>query len=216
MIDHEARRKADDLIYAEAGANFNNCDKRVLMVPRDILNMGFGSYRVVCPVNRNPKRLVGVSEYTESNVGYGAYNLGCYTCKLAQERRQNEALLGIIQLHESIVEKCKDLFIAEHYSEAMIKGFAAVKDKLRELTGFERATDAFGKAGLYIENENPEHLDEDFQQGVKLVTMAIDRFRNVRSHTSEKVDIDRNEAFEYLALCSLAMRFLETTSTRYK
>jgi len=45
--------------------------------------------------------------------------------------------------------------------------------------------EAFGKGKLHIEGAVAINVDEDFNEAVKFFTMAIDRFRNEKSHTSE-------------------------------
>jgi hypothetical protein len=52
-------------------------------------------------------------------------------------------------------------------------------------------------------------VDENFQNGVKFLTMAIDRFRNEKSHTADENIRDPIRAYEYLRLSSLAMHLLE-------
>jgi uncharacterized protein (TIGR02391 family) len=112
-------------------------------------------------------------------------------------------------LHKVIKDKCSSLYLSENYPEAVEKGFKVVRDKLRELTTFETGSDAFGRGGLYIKGATALHVDEDFQQAVKFLTMAIDQFRNEKSHTSDGKIENPVRAYEYLALSSLAMHLLD-------
>jgi uncharacterized protein (TIGR02391 family) len=52
-------------------------------------------------------------------------------------------------------------------------------------------------------------VNDDFQNGVKFLTMAIDRFRNEKSHTADGNISDPIRAYEYLRLSSLAMHLLD-------
>ena len=54
-------------------------------------------------------------------------------------------------------------------------------------------------------------MDQDFNEAVKFLTMAIDRFRNEKSHTSDARIDDPVRAYEYLRVSSLAMKFLDET-----
>jgi len=112
-------------------------------------------------------------------------------------------------LHKEIFAKCYRLYEQGAYAEAVEKGFKVVKDRLRTLTGYERGSDAFGRGGLHIKGAVADHVDEDFNQGVKFLTMAIDHFRNEKSHTSNAKIDDPIRAHEYLRLSSLAMNLLE-------
>ena len=52
-------------------------------------------------------------------------------------------------------------------------------------------------------------MEDDFQNGVKFLAMAIDRFRNEKSHTADGNITDPIRAYEYLRLSSLAMHLLD-------
>jgi uncharacterized protein (TIGR02391 family) len=117
-------------------------------------------------------------------------------------------LLGL--LHPTICEICRELFESSHFSEAVEKGFKVVRDRLRKLTGFETGSDAFGGKGkLHIKGAAAPHVDQDFNDAAKFLCMAIDRFRNEASHTSDSRINGTGRAYEYLMLCSLAMNLLD-------
>jgi uncharacterized protein (TIGR02391 family) len=117
-------------------------------------------------------------------------------------------------LHPAIYSKCYGLYAGGDYAEAVEKGFKVVRDRLRSLTTYETGSEAFGKGQLYIDGAAAQHVDEDFQNGVKFLTMAIDRFRNEKSHTADRNITDAIRAYEYLRLSSLAMHLLERGLTR--
>jgi uncharacterized protein (TIGR02391 family) len=112
-------------------------------------------------------------------------------------------------LHEAIIARCERLFRSGHYAEAVESGFKVVRDRLRSLTGHETGSDAFGTRKLHVKGAIAPHVDKDFNDGVKFLTMAIDKFRNEKAHTSE-IGIDSPaKALQYLILSSLAMRLLD-------
>lgn len=112
-------------------------------------------------------------------------------------------------LHPEIYEKCHSLFEKEEYPEAVEKGFKVVRDRLRVLTGHETGSKAFGNTKLHIKGAVASNVDHDFNEGVKFLTMAIDMFRNEKSHTSDAKIDDPQRAYEYLSLSSLAMNLLD-------
>lgn len=112
-------------------------------------------------------------------------------------------------LHPEILSKCRKLYEGGDYGEAVEKGFKVVRDRLRALSGYETGSEAFGKGGLYIKGAAAPHVDDDFQNGVKFLTMAIDRFRNEKSHTADGNIADPTRAYEYLRVSSLAMHLLD-------
>jgi uncharacterized protein (TIGR02391 family) len=127
---------------------------------------------------------------------------------------QSPDAIGIESLHPEIYAKCRNLYEGGDYAEAVEKSFKLVGDRLRALTGYETGSDAFGKGQLYIARAAATDVDKDFQNGVKFLTMAIDRFRNERSHTESGNISDPIRAYEYLRLSSLVMHLLEGAQRR--
>jgi uncharacterized protein (TIGR02391 family) len=112
-------------------------------------------------------------------------------------------------LHPQIVEECARHFEQRDYGIAVEQGFKIVRDRLRQLTGHETGSEAFGKTTLHVEGAAAAWVDEDFNEGTKFLTMAIDRFRNEKAHTVDGNIEEPVRAFEYLAISSLAMRILD-------
>jgi uncharacterized protein (TIGR02391 family) len=116
---------------------------------------------------------------------------------------------GTATIHPQIWAKCGELYEAGHLAEAVEKSFKVVRDRLRELTGYEKGSEAFGKGKLHIRGAVAAHVDSDFNEGAKFLLMAIDMFRNEKSHTSDARITDPARAQQYLALSSLAMSLLD-------
>jgi len=134
--------------------------------------------------------------------------------RLALAVGESSDATAIESLHPAIYSKCRKLYEDGAYAEAVEKSFKVVRDRLRALTGHETGSEAFGKGKLYVNGAAATHVDEDFQDGVKFLTMAIDRFRNEKSHTADGNISDPIRAYEYLRLSSLAMHFLEGAQSR--
>lgn len=117
----------------------------------------------------------------------------------------------LADLHPQIYSKCHELYEKDVYAEAVEKSFKVVRDRLRKITGHETGANAFGKGKLYIRGAAAPNVDQDFNDAVKFLTMAIDHFRNEKSHTSDAKIDDPIRAYEYLRLSSLAMNLLEDT-----
>lgn len=118
-------------------------------------------------------------------------------------------LTDLSLLHHAIFSKCQHLFETGAYPEAVEKSFKVVRDKLRNLTTHETGSEAFGKGKLHIKGAAATNVDQDFNEGVKFLTMAIDKFRNEKSHTSDGNITDPQHAYEYLTMSSLAMHLLD-------
>ena len=118
-----------------------------------------------------------------------------------------------VALHPAIHEGCMRLFEDRHYAEAVERSYKIVRDRLRVLTGYETGSEAFGKGKLRIGGAAAPHVADDFNEGVKFLTMAIDKFRNEKSHSSDGHINDPARAREYLSMSSLAMHLLDQAET---
>ncbi|HEX4525474.1 MAG TPA: TIGR02391 family protein [Gaiellaceae bacterium] len=117
--------------------------------------------------------------------------------------------LRLDELHPAIREACSELYEAGHPAEAVEKSFKVVRSRLRQLTGHETGSEAFDRGKLRIKGAIEPWVEDDFNEGVKFLTMAIDKFRNEKAHTVDAHIDERERAAEYLAMSSLAMRLLE-------
>lgn len=136
------------------------------------------------------------------------------SAKAGTGRSDGTARPAFYGIHPEVQDKCASLYEGGAYAEAVEKSFKIVRDRLRQLTGYETGTDAFGKGKLYIKGAAASHVDEDFNKAVQFLAMAIDRFRNEKSHTSDAKMTDPIRAYQYLTMSSLAMYLLEKSEVR--
>ena len=88
-----------------------------------------------------------------------------------QSSHINIKMESLDNLHPLIKSKCSSLDEKKELSEAVEKGFKVVRDRLRQLSGYETGAEAFGKGKLYIKGAAAIHVDFDFNEGVKFLTM---------------------------------------------
>jgi len=117
-------------------------------------------------------------------------------------------------IHPEVESKCMNLYNSGAHAEAVEKSFKIVKDKLRTLTGYESGSEAFGKGKLHIKGASAENVDSDFNKAVQFLMMAIDMFRNEKSHTSDAKIENPVRAYQYLAMSSLALYLLENSEIK--
>lgn len=147
--------------------------------------------------------------HAKREVEYGIHKLKSLVDGLELAVGASRDATALESLHPAIYEGCRKLYESTDYAEAVEKSFKIVRERLRTLTTYETGSDAFGRGNLYIEGGAASHVDNDFQEGVKFLTMAIDRFRNEKVHTADGNIRDPIRAYEYLRLSSLAMHLLE-------
>lgn len=135
-----------------------------------------------------------------------------YAQKLdAAQNPLTNPVVGFHAIHKDIIDKCTLLYESGAYAEAVEKSFKIVRDRLRKLTGHETGSEAFGKGKLHIKGASAVNVDNDFNQASKFLMMAIDMFRNEKSHTSDAKIDDPVRAYQYLILSSLALSLLDNS-----
>ena len=115
----------------------------------------------------------------------------------------------IINLRPEIYEHIKRYLATQDYYHAVEESYKIVRQKLRALTGEEKANQAFCETNIEkIFGHNPsDDAEKDFFEGVKFINMAIQRFRNEKAHTPAK-PLEKNLAIHYISLASLAYELI--------
>ena len=118
-----------------------------------------------------------------------------------------------VKIHPDIYKHIKKYLNTDDFFHAIEEAYKVVREKLKELTGNERATDAFNDNNKkkIFKREPKDNVEEDFFKGIKFSNIAIQNFRNVNFHTLAK-DLDKNLAYHYIILASLAYELINNNS----
>lgn len=110
-----------------------------------------------------------------------------------------------IELQKDIFDHVQKLLNEGFYFNAVEEAYKVVRKKLRDVTGKERASDAFNEQNyIVIFGHMPvDDVEKDFFEGVKFLHMAIQFLRNEKAH-SLAAELDKNLAIHYISLASLA------------
>ena len=110
-----------------------------------------------------------------------------------------------IQIRPEIYEHIKTFLENKHYFTAVEESYKIVRQRLKDITGKEKAHEAFAECNKEkIFGRNPkDDAEKDFFDGVKFLHMAIQYLRNEKAHTLA-YKLDKNLAIHYLSLASLA------------
>ncbi|GAB4032075.1 MAG: hypothetical protein Fur0012_10180 [Elusimicrobiota bacterium] len=110
-----------------------------------------------------------------------------------------------IEIRPEIYKHIATLLQSEHYFNAVEEAYKVVRQRLKDITGKERATDAFSEVNQEkIFGRKPKNdAEKDFFEGVKFLHMAIQYLRNEKAHIPA-YKLDKNLAIHYLSLASLA------------
>jgi uncharacterized protein (TIGR02391 family) len=110
-----------------------------------------------------------------------------------------------IILQKEVFSHVKKLLNDEHYFNAVEESYKIVREKLKSITGKEKAHEAFNENNYttIFGHEAKDDVEKDFFEGVKFLHMAIQKLRNEKAHTSAN-ELDKNLAIHYIVLASLA------------
>ena len=110
-----------------------------------------------------------------------------------------------IVLQKEIFDHVQKLLNDKHYFNAVEEAYKIVRKKLKDITGEEKATDAFSNSNYEkIFGHHPtDDVEKDFFEGVKFLHMSVQFLRNEKAHTPAR-DLDKNLAIHYISLASLA------------
>ena len=108
-------------------------------------------------------------------------------------------------MQKEVFDHVQKLLNSGHYFNAVEEAYKIVRKKLKDITGKEKATDAFSKSNYEkIFGHQPKgQAEKDFFEGVKFLHMSIQFLRNEKAHTPAR-DLDKNLAIHYISLASLA------------
>ena len=110
-----------------------------------------------------------------------------------------------ITLQKDVFDHVQKLLNNGHYFNAVEESYKIVRKKLKDITGKEKATDAFSKSNYekIFGHQPADEAEKDFFEGVKFLHMSIQFLRNEKAHTPAR-DLDKNLAIHYISLASLA------------
>ncbi len=110
-----------------------------------------------------------------------------------------------IEIHEDIYNHIRQYLENRDYFHAVEESYKLVRAKLKEITGKEKAHEAFSEANYEkIFGHLPQDdIEKDFFDGVKFLNMSIQFLRNEKAHTPA-TQLEENLAVHYISLASLA------------
>jgi len=110
-----------------------------------------------------------------------------------------------ITLQKDVFNHVQKLLNSGHYFNAVEEAYKIVRKKLKNITGKEKATDAFNNSNYekFFGHQPVDQVEKDFFEGVKFLHMSIQFLRNEKAHTPAS-DLDKNLAIHYISLASLA------------
>lgn len=116
-----------------------------------------------------------------------------------------------IEIHDDIYGHIQQYLATADYFHAVEESYKVVREKLRELTGSEKANDVFNEnaqnkkyyAALFAKGTPANPAEADFFRGVGYLHLGVQFLRNEKAHTLATF-VEPNLAIHYISLASLA------------
>lgn len=116
-----------------------------------------------------------------------------------------------IEIHEDIYDHIQQYLATGDYFHAVDESYKVVREKLRELTSSEKATEVFNEnaqsnkhhAALFGKAKAANLAEADFFRGIGYLHLGVQFLRNEKAHTLA-TSIEPNLALHYISLASLA------------
>ena len=116
-----------------------------------------------------------------------------------------------LQINKVIYVHIKQYLDTEDYFHAVDEAYKLVREKLRNITGNEKATEVFNMNAeskkyftqLFGKPDGATPAERDFFRGIGYLNLTIQFLRNEKSHTPA-TPLERNLAIHYVSLASLA------------
>lgn len=123
-----------------------------------------------------------------------------------------------IEIHEDIYDHIDQYLATGDYFHAVEESYKLVREKLREVTGKEKASDVFNNSAqsdahyeaLFGKAKPTTEAEADFFRGIGYLHLGIQHLRNEKAHT-RATPMEPNLAIHYVSLASLAYDLI----TRY-
>lgn len=126
------------------------------------------------------------------------------------EATVNNNLISI-EIHDDIYDHIQRYLATDDYFHAVEESYKIVREKLREMTGREKATDVFNEnaqsnkhyAALFGKAAAANMAEADFFRGIGYLHLGVQFLRNEKAH-SLATFVEPNLAIHYISLASLA------------
>ncbi|MEI2826892.1 MAG: TIGR02391 family protein [Dermatophilaceae bacterium] len=123
-----------------------------------------------------------------------------------------------IEIHDDIYDHIGQYLATGDFFHAVEESYKLVREKLREVTGHEKASDVFNNSAQNVAHSKAlfgkatpaTAAEADFFRGIGYLHLGVQHLRNEKAHTPAS-PIDPNLAIHYIALASLAYDLI----TRY-
>lgn len=180
----------------------------------EVRNPDWNTKRVLATINKN-LALDGVELFAKSKIS-GRDILGARNIKPSNQI--DDTPLAVVdndfislQINKDIYSHIKQYLDTQDYFHAVDEAYKLVREKLREITGKEKATEVFNMnaenkgyyAQLFGKPDGITQAEKDFFRGIGYLNLTIQFLRNEKAHTPA-APIEPNLAIHYISLSSLA------------
>lgn len=189
----------------------------------EVRDTNWNTKRVLATINKN-LALDGVELYAKSKIS-GRDVLGARN--ITPTSQIDETPLAVVdndfislQINKEVYSHIKQYLDTEDYFHAVDEAYKLVREKLREITGNEKATEVFNMNAenkkyftqLFGKADGTTQAERDFFRGVGYLNLTIQFLRDEKAHTLA-TQLEPNLAIHYVSLASLAYDLITRSET---
>jgi len=197
ILEYLYRQRTDNHLNSATLVELPNTDGVNDLYHHGYINVVFLMNRAIKNISINGKGLDWINANTVSEgIKVSAANI-------------NEDIIEL-KIRPELYVHIQTYLKSEDYFHAVEESYKLVRERLKELTGSEKATLAFGYEGnTQVDNERifghdpVDDVEADFFKGIRFLHLAVQFLRNEKSH-SLATTLDRNLALHYISIASLA------------
>jgi uncharacterized protein (TIGR02391 family) len=197
ILEYLYRQRTDNQLGEASLVELPNTDGVNDLYNEGYLNIDFFGDRSIKKVSINGKGLDWIHANTVQE-----------TSQVSAANLDNDVIA--LKIGTGLYVHIEEYLKNEDYFHAVEESYKFVRERLKEVTGSEKATQAFGyDANVPVDNElvfgrEPvDDIEADFFKGIRFLHLAVQFLRNEKSH-SLATTLDRNLALHYISIASLA------------
>lgn len=208
VLEYLYRQRADNHLNSATLIELPNTDGVNDLYHKGYLNIDFSKDRSIKSISINGKGLDWIHANTvNESIQVSAADI-------------NDDVIAL-KIRAELYAHIEKYLKTDDYFHAVEESYKFVRRRLKNLTGSEKATQAFGyEANNNVDNvqifghEPVDEIEADFFKGIRFLHLSVQFLRNEKSH-SLATTLDRNLALHYISIASLAYDLISRQLTEH-
>ena len=197
ILEYLYRQRTDNHLKSASLIELPNREGVNYLYHNGYIDIDFLKNRAIRKISINGKGLDWINANTKND-----------SINVSNANIENDVIA--LKIREELYSHIETYLKNEDYYHAVEESYKFVRVRLKELTGSEKATQAFGYEAntpidyVKIFGHNPaDEIETDFFKGIRFLHLAVQFLRNEKTHSLATM-LDKNLALHYISIASLA------------